>query len=874
MWLKSAFENHKKANLDVLLQPKKLEVIESYVIAWKFIYSIYHGKCLSRSLAALCGGAGDNDPPTCFISNSPLCTVCAQMDDICQWSVDIQSFLLTLLNAMQQIHDAGLPKVSKTLLISVLLHSNETYVRSFDALRDLLDSDDDTCWGSGLFINDVRVSKSSWHKVIYVAVYLGYANIAFDFRPYENHYEVHRKYLLTPDGKAYLDHPTSVMSIDPQSNVVDVMLGMVEGKKYSKCHQNRGKQLQPRLIAALEGDSIEGTVNRIKYLGLGSEVNRDTCYYFPDCFALPEATKKPHYLLNVIQFSRSQAGVKPIRVKIDGHETELMANRSYCSGVKVCAGEQCTYTVSTKQRMNRCKNHAKAALLSTGPCNCYIAYVYPRNPLEDGRRWFVVLNADQTNETGPIHNHASPSEWKIPPNVLRDIANAAQSNMRITPKEIQNGVGMEYRPIESSLAAANISRVRAQVRKARKEVDKVDNERVNPFTIIVSFPSIKERIDKANHCQQSEIVDKLVGKYQIDGNDAYCFCRDTQFALFQAPFQAKHWSQAEVLFVDIDHTGCHHFPYLLNVVCFNCITSKYIACGRGFLNRQDAGSIGTVLSKLVDNVKLYDSEYSIITAHKEILVDFDDAESNAFVASFGKELSNVLRGCSVHFLRSAMRVAKLVNASTTSASYHIFMSIARRIPDEPSKERVDEAFDALCGLESFDKFKEQLPPDIRATDFTQVDTSRWKETETWVEWWKRPHVLKKLSKAYSSLSEEDWDDLPGTTNPVESINRQSVPENQKLVSLKPLVEHVYLEDRRQAVLEVATAANITISYQVKSRKRARRPLKPPEKGPHYHQNPSRVKKYQLERELLVPVLVLSSIMTPVTVPRPGTKEQL
>ena len=363
------------------------------------------------------------------------------------------------------------------------------------------------------------------------------------------------------------------------------------------------------------------------------------------------------------------------------------------------------------------------------------------------RRSFVVLNADTTNETGPIHNHTSLSEWKIPPNVLRDIANAAQSNMRITPKEIQNGVGMEYRPIESSLAAANISRVRAQVRKARKEVDKVDNERVNPFTIIVSFPSIKERIDKANHCQQSEIVDKLVGKYQIDGNDAYCFCRDTQFALFQAPFQAKHWSQAKVLFVDIDHIGCHHFPYLLNVVCFNCLTSKYIACLilAGFLNHQDVRSLDTVQSKQVDNVKLYDNEYSIITAHKEILVDFDDAESK-------------------------------VNASTTSASYHIIMSIARRIPDEPSKERVDEAFDA------------------------------------WVEWWKRPHVLKKLSKAYSSLSEEDWDDLPGTTNPVESINRQSVPENQKLVSLKPLVEHVNLEDRRKAILEVAS---ITIPYQVK-----------------------------------------------------------
>ena len=35
-----------------------------------------------------------------------------------------------------------------------------------------------------------------------------------------------------------------------------------------------------------------------------------------------------------------------------------------------------------------------------------------------------------------------------------------------------------------------------------------------------------------------------------------------KYAWFQAPFQAHQWSEAEVLFVDIDQTGCHHFPYL------------------------------------------------------------------------------------------------------------------------------------------------------------------------------------------------------------------------------------------------------------------------------------------------------------------------
>ena len=45
--------------------------------------------------------------------------------------------------------------------------------------------------------------------------------------------------------------------------------------------------------------------------------------------------------------------------------------------------------------------------------------------------------------------------------------------------------------MEASLAAANIDRVQAVVRKTRKEIDKVDRDRVNPFK---SFPSIKVRI--------------------------------------------------------------------------------------------------------------------------------------------------------------------------------------------------------------------------------------------------------------------------------------------------------------------------------------------------------------------------------------------
>ena len=49
------------------------------------------------------------------------------------------------------------------------------------------------------------------------------------------------------------------------------------------------------------------------------------------------------------------------------------------------------------------------------------------------------------------------------------------------------------------------------------------------------------------------------------------------------------------------------------------------------------------------------------------------------------------------------------------------------------------------------------------------------------------------------------------------------------MSLKPLIEHFYLEDKRQAIQQLASRANVTISYHVKKRKRSRQPPKAPEK---------------------------------------------
>ena len=99
-------------------------------------------------------------------------------------------------------------------------------------------------------------------------------------------------------------------------------------------------------------------------------------------------------------------------------------------------------------------------------------------------------------------------------------------------------------------------------------------------------------------------------------------------------------------------TGCHHFPYLLNVVCKNEFTHCYMACGRVLINHQDGISIGNTLSKLECNVRSQHKDYKIGEKHKEILLDFDDAEANGFMQAFGKEIINIIIYVDAQFIFS------------------------------------------------------------------------------------------------------------------------------------------------------------------------------------------------------------------------------
>lgn len=76
--------------------------------------------------------------------------------------------------------------------------------------------------------------------------------------------------------------------------------------------------------------------------------------------------------------------------------------------------------------------------------------------------------------------------------------------------------------------------------------------------------------------------------------------------------------------------------------------------------------------------------------------------------------------------------------------------------------------------------------------------------------------LGMFTAAYTLMDRDTWQTCQSTTNPVEAINRESVPKDGRQTSLVEILGHLYRSDKVYASKKVAAINNITTSYRNKS----------------------------------------------------------
>ena len=111
---------------------------------------------------------------------------------------------------------------------------------------------------------------------------------------------------------------------------------------------------------------------------------------------------------------------------------------------------------------------------------------------------------------------------------------------------------------------------------------------------------------------------------------------------------------------------------------------------------------------------------------------------------------------------------------------------------------------------------EQLADKCRNKD---ISNTSWKKLKHWANWWTSTRHLQMFTKAYAIQEGNVWDNLSNTTNPVESINRQSFKSKN---NLNVILENIYMEDCLHAVKMLARSQNVNIDNSTSSKKNRKR----------------------------------------------------
>jgi len=287
-------------------------------------------------------------------------------------------------------------------------------------------------------------------------------------------------------------------------------------------------------------------------------------------------------------------------------------------------------------------------------------------------------------------------------------------------------------------------------------------------------------------------------------------------AVFATPQMLRVMSDALFIQADVTFPQTSAFPYLLNIVCFNHETLQFQAVARVLMNNLSALAYKMAFTKVFEIATKIHPEFEEGKHVNAWIVDFSTSQHSGLSAAIGVKASQIIRGCDVHFKRNVKKVA--IKVSPNPESQKVFEKIAYFIPKIEIEEEVSLAFSILIGDTPFDdeEAMELLVNKVECSkDQLVVSTVGWNKAAEWAKFWTRPKILKMFTKAFTEMTDADWEICPRTTNACESQNKIS---NSKSTALISTLRNLYLTDRRSAHYNICAERGITTGVSETKRK--------------------------------------------------------
>ena len=222
--------------------------------------------------------------------------------------------------------------------------------------------------------------------------------------------------------------------------------------------------------------------------------------------------------------------------------------------------------------------------------------------------------------------------------------------------------------------------------------------------------------------------------------------------------KAKEW-QIDATFNEIPKENGKTF-YLLNVNSFSPTALRWMTPVRIRLNSKTETAYVLAFKALRDVLREDCPEFSV-TSLECVLFDFEVGMSTAFSNVFGKEVSEVIKGCDVHWQRSARAQGEKVCEGRDEKT--LWWLLTKKILAVRTREDFLALFEALSGGD-LDPIRHLLDD---VNKFQKLPRTNWYKSRNWSRFFTSTKVARMLNKQANGLSP-----TPGSTstNAAESMN--------------------------------------------------------------------------------------------------------